>query len=186
MQRFLLLFLGLSLIALSCNKDDGLDLETNTIHLDGPNQSAPNLLTGSYEAAVRFTSDELNAYAGKDLLEVYFFLAALPADCTVKIYGPGTSVKPGALLYSATISSSLKAFDWNRHELRKPIAITGDDLWISIAFTHPATQQSIGCDPGPAAPDGDWLFQSSDNTWRTFRDRTRESINWNIRGRVSE
>jgi hypothetical protein len=51
---------------------------------------------------------------------------------------------------------------------------------------HNDVLQSIGCDAGPAAPDGDWLYQDSDQEWQTFRQRTGESINWNIRGKVTD
>jgi len=47
--------------------------------------------------------------------------------------------------------------------------------------------QTIGCDAGPNSTGGDWLYQESDGRWLTFQQRTTtESINWNIRGFVSE
>lgn len=187
MKKAFSLALGMLLLLSACTKEEnGFDIE-NTLHYDTGNQSAPNLPAGKHEAAARFGSDKLAAYTGRKLTEVYFFLAAIPDECTVKIYGPGSAGQPGALLYSATISKSLKAFDWNRHELRLPISIDGNDLWISIALTHSATQQSIGCDAGPANGNGDWLYQDLDQAWKTFQARTRtESINWNIRAKVSE
>ena len=60
------------------------------------------------------------------------------------------------------------------------------DLWISLAITHSDVQQSIGCDAGPNKSGGDWLFKSADGLWDTYLDRTGESVNWNIRGIVSE
>lgn len=187
MKKVCFLLLALALALSACTKDEnGFDIE-NTLHYDSGNQSAPNLPAGQHEAAARFGADKLASYTGRNLTEIYFFLASIPDECTVKIYGPGSSGQPGALLYSATVSKSLKSFDWNRHELRRPIPITGDDLWVSIALTHSTAQQSIGCDAGPANGNGDWLYQDLDQAWKTFQARTRtESINWNIRAKVSE
>jgi len=157
----------------------------NTIHYDGPNQTAPVLPAGDYEAAARFTSTELSDYVGRKLIEVNFFMANLPQNCTIRIYDEGGANTPGNVLYSATVSNSLRPFSWNAHEIRNPIDITGKDLWISIGVTHSGTQQSIGCDDGPARSDGDWLYRDSEQQWSTYRQISGESINWNIRGRVT-
>ncbi|NBC09496.1 MAG: hypothetical protein GVY26_20080, partial [Bacteroidetes bacterium] len=47
-------------------------------------------------------------------------------------------------------------------------------------------QQSIGCDAGPNQSNGDWLYDSNDSQWLPYTDRTPESINWNIRGELTE
>jgi len=68
------------------------------------------------------------------------------------------------------------------HTLAQPVRLTSNEVWISLEFSHPARQATIGCDPGPAVQDGDWLFATSDGQWQTLRQRTTISINWNIRG----
>lgn len=185
MKKWTFLLLGLALALSACQEDENFDLE-NTLHYDGPNNTAPFLPGGEYEAAARFTSVEQADYVGGKLLEVSFFIADLPQSCIVKIYGEGTADTPGNLLHSVSMSGKLNPFSWNSYELSNPIDITGKDLWVSISFTHSASQQTIGCDAGPAAPDGDWLYQNDDQDWLSFRQRTGESINWNIRARVSE
>lgn len=176
----------LSLLALSaCQKEDESPVSSG-LSYDGPNASGPLLLAGNFEAAARFPASETSAFQGQRLREVTWFMGVLPASCKVRVYGPGNGNEPGSLLYSADVTDRVQVPAWNTHELRDPIPIDGQELWISIAFTHPATQQSIGCDAGPNVPDGDWLFSSNDNQWRTYIQRTGESVNWNIRGIVGE
>jgi hypothetical protein len=188
MRKTLLLLLAFSLSFLACNRDDDDDNfnPETTLNLDGPNATAPFLLPGTYEAAARFGANETARFTGKKLTEVAFFIANIPSMCVVRIYDEGTAGEPGRLLYTATVSGSLRAFSWNRHQLRRPLDISGDDIWISIGLVHTQSQQSIGCDAGPSNGPGDWLFQESDNAWRTFRERSGENINWNIRGIVGD
>jgi hypothetical protein len=122
-------------------------------------------------------------HAGKKLKQVQFFAGQFPPVCKVKIYGNGTSSAPGALLYEREVTGALVQ-DWNTHTLTTPVDLTGEGIWISIFVTHAAggTNRSIGCDSGPAKEGGDWLFSSTDGSWRTYRQRTNESVNWNIRG----
>ena len=183
-SNLFLLLVGILLFS-SCNKDDDTSLE-DTLHYDGANQSAPNLDADTYEAAARFDASRTAEYTGRNLDRVSFFVGELPTQCIVKVYGEGTNSQPGNLLYSADVTDKLTGLDWNNHRLTDPIEITGEDLWISIQFTHTGTLRSIGCDEGPAATDGDWLYQLSDNQWLTLRDRLPININWNIRGHIKD
>lgn len=170
----------------ACNKnDDGVSLP-DTLNLDGDNQSAPILPAGIYECAARFNAGLTSEYTGRKLEKVSFFMGEIPAACVVKIYDEGTDTEPGNLLYSADVRSGLSTINWNEHVLTDPIEITGKDLWISIRVAHNGDLQSVGCDAGPAVTDGDWLFQTSDNDWRTLRQRLPININWNIRGHIGE
>ena len=183
MKKFnLLLFFCVALLLAACNKDkDGI-----TLSYDGENASGPLLAAGTHEAGVRFISTDMKPHIGKKLTEVMFFMGPqAPASCTVKIYGEGSADIPGDLLYSQDVTNNLDGTDWNEHTLSTPIVISEQDYWISIALEHTVDQQSIGCDSGPAKNNGDWLY-SIDNEWRTYRDRTSESVNWNIRALVSE
>ncbi len=177
--------LGLFLVLFSCNKDDDdLSLQ-DTLHYDGANFNAPVLQPGDYEAAARFTDFELNEFVGKNITEVIWYYAGLPTSTQINIYGEGTDSEPGgSVLYQANISGSLSPVSWNVHQVRNPVEITGDDIWVSIAFTHTGNTQSIGCDAGPAHIDGQWLYQSSTGEWERFIDIAGEDINWNIRLRI--
>lgn len=185
-KSFLFLVLFGSLLVISCQKDDNT-ADENILRYDGENQTGPLLEPGNFEAAARFTSSQTSKYAGKKLTAVQWFMGKVPQNVKVKIYGPGTASSPGTLLFASNdVTSSLRALAWNELPLPSPINITGEDLWISITFTHTQVDQSIGCDAGPNKPNGDWLFNSNDGNWQTYVQRTGESVNWNIRGKVGE
>jgi hypothetical protein len=154
------------------------------LRYDADNANAPNLPAATYEAAARFTAAQTAALAGGELIEVEFYILFLPTSATLKVYDAGTATSPGALLYSADVTASVTQTSWTTHVLTTPVAIAGGDLWIAIEFTHALSQRVIGCDPGPAVPDGDWLYSSSDGMWTPFNQRFPVSVNWNIRGIV--
>ena len=183
-KLWILVFVPLLAIS-ACKKDDEPD---NLLNYDGPNFTGPILAAGDYEAAARFTPAQTGRFEGRRLEEVTWFMGVRPASCKVHIYGPGSANSPGALLYSAEIQvDNIQVPAWNTHRLSPTLPIDGEDLWISIAFTHTQEQQSIGCDAGPNRPNGDWLFDSNDGQWETFLQRTTtENINWNIRGVVGD
>ena len=186
-MKFSKLILALLVIALfSCTNDDdnGPIINDDVIHYDGENQTGPLLAAGSYEAAAYFPPSELADVVGRRLREVSWFMGIAPADCRVRVYAEGSAGEPGNLLYDTNVTNSLRTPNWNTHRLSSPIEITGEGLWLSIAFTHDETQQSIGCDAGPNNTNGDWLYSSADNSWQFYKDRTPESINWNIRGNL--
>ena len=184
-MRYLLLSLFSLLLFAACNNDDDDLSLANTLHHDGVNQSSPVLPAGVYEAGARFTMSQSEEYIGRDLERVNFFMGELPTQCEIRIYAEGNNESPGSLLYSRDVTDELEALSWNVHQLSTPIEITGDDIWICVRLVHQTSLRSIGCDPGPAVQDGDWLFQDCDNDWRPFNQRTNISINWNIRGVVA-
>ncbi|MEZ4829940.1 MAG: hypothetical protein R3C61_27210 [Bacteroidia bacterium] len=149
------------------------------------NQDAPSLVAGNYEAAIRIPATDLSGLEGRKLTEIYYFIREKPSSCTVKVYKKSDSNAPAEQIYSTATTSEVKAGSWNKHILSTPVEITNDDLWISVKVGHTANTRSIGCDPGPAVENGDWLFDDSDNEWRPLSDRAAISINWNIRGVVA-
>jgi len=153
---------------------------------DGDNATAPNLPPDTYEAAARFTAAQTASLTGGQLIEVQFYIFLVPASARVKIYDAGTSTSPGALIYSADVTGQITQTAFSTHTLSTPVAIGGGDLWIAIEFTHAAPQRVIGCDPGPAVADGDWLYSTLDGMWRPFNQRFPISVNWNIRGIVED
>jgi len=183
---FTISFIGLLLLTAACSKEDE---NLPDFQYDRDNNTAPFFEPGTYEAAARFTPAQTNPFSGSTLTDIEFFILNLPDECEVKVYGPGTATSPGDLLYSANVGASLNSNSWNTHTLDKPIAITGEDLWLSVRVIHGSRTNSIGCDLGPAKSNGDWYFEEVGNgEWLTYRTYTQEivNINWNIRGYASE
>jgi len=183
MKNFLLIFLSLALFTTACKDDND---ESVRLNLDGANQTGPLLDVATWQAAAQFSAAETAEFSGLRLTEVEYYILDAPAGSDLFIYGPGVDNEPGVELYRASIGSSIRQGQWNTHRLSSSIPITGEELWISVGFVHDNPQQSIGCDAGPANTGGDWLFSSTDGEWRTYQDRTGESVNWNIRGVVEE
>jgi len=187
-QLFYSLALLSVLLVFGCqNDDDDGPSTTNTLQYDGDNATGPLLPAGEYEAAVRFPASFTKDYVGRFIESISFFIGIPPAGLTVVIYEEGTASQPGNVIFEQTVNvSALSTPNWNQLNLPTPIEIFEEDIWISIALTHDQQQQSIGCDAGPNRANGDWLFQDSDNDWRTYTERTGESINWNIRANLQE
>lgn len=184
MKKYTFLFCCLALMMSACS-DDEADL--NRLSRDGANVTGPLLETATWQAGVRFTPAETAEFTGLRLTQIEFYMVSVPGGTDIRIFDPGVNNQPGALIYSASVGNDVDAGEWNTHRLTRPINITGQEIWIAIGLVHQQDQQSIGCDAGPAATDGDWLFSSIDGEWQTFRERTgSESINWNIRGVVEE
>jgi hypothetical protein len=141
----LAVLLGIVFVS-SCDDDDPMAMPvTVELRHDGDNAQAPNLGAATYEAAARFSAAATAPLAGGELTAVMFHVTSLPSSAAVKIYGPGTASTPGALLYSADVGAALVPASWNTHTLTNPVTVIGGDLWISIEFTHVATQKMIGC-----------------------------------------
>lgn len=185
MKNILACFLLLSLLLSTACKDDSRDLEV-ALRYDGDNFNAPLLEADLYEAAARFPASVTGNYTGRNLTEVEYYMAGTPQQTILRVYGPGTDDEPGTILYESALSGDISQNSFNTHVLDTPVAITGEELWISIRFRNNRTLQTIGCDPGPRVPNGDFLYQESDGRWLSFAQRTGESINWNIRGVVTE
>ena len=181
-SHFLLLFAAFFIAA--CGDDDPTPTPDNVLHYDGDNNSGPLLAAGEHELAVHFPATKMADYAGKKLTEVEFFVGQpLPQTCKLRVYQGGANA-PGTQVYEVVVTSGLQTLKWNKHLLAPPLDLAGEDLWISVFVVHASEQQSIGCDAGPRKDGGDWLFQSLDSAWKTYAERTSESVNWNIRGTV--
>jgi len=188
MKKLFFLLFSIGLIAASCNPDPVDPASELELSLDGENQAAPFFDPGNHESAARFNANVMRQYEGKKLEAVEFYLVDRPAECEVRIYGQGTSSEPGALLYSGDVSNTVSGNVWNRHEIGNPIDLDGGDIWIAIWVKTVSRLTIMGCDPGPANANGDWIFSDGNNDWETFRDRTNNevNINWNIRGDVTD
>ena len=183
MYKLLPFLLLVFLVTISC-KDDDQELD-RIINYDARNNDAPFLPDGLFEAAVQFTSSQVEPYIGSELFAVEYYIYSIPVRCEIIIYDRNGS-QPGTVLYRQDVTNDLRSNSWNIHSLTIPVDIIGDGFWVSVAFDHTREQQTIGCDAGPANRNGDWLYDNLDDDWITYRDRVGESINWNIRAVVSE
>jgi hypothetical protein len=179
-----LFFLFGALLFASCKDDDtALPAGATLLKYDGGNASGPILDAGNHEFAVRFPASTLTGLVGKKLTEVQVFVGNVPPKrCVVKLYSAGNASNPGSLFYEKDVSSFLKLLQWNKFSVSQEI--TGDDLWVAVFVELDTRQQSIGCDSGPRQTNGDWLYSESDQLWRTYEERTSESVNWNIRALI--
>lgn len=184
MKYLLFLFLSFSLfLTTGCGEDDDNGATEEILNHDGNNLTGPTLEAGLHEFAARFTSNELANFQGRQLDAIRFFLGQIPSSVEVVVYGQGTINSPGAERYSRDITSRISSNGWQEHRILEDIELLDEDIWISIAVLHNQTQQSVGCDAGPAQPGGDQIFRATDPEWTTFRAATGggESVNWNIR-----
>lgn len=157
------------------------------LNYDGDNLTAPLLPAGIYEAGVKFTPAELVGLDGKTLSQVILFMQDIPVAATVRVFEGTTNGAPETLLSSQGVRSDLEAFSWNQIFLTSPVAIDSDkDLWVTFRFELGQELQSLGCDPGPANENGDYLFENADNLWQKLSARTGGGIdiNWNLRAVV--
>jgi hypothetical protein len=173
------------LFSYACKEDTiDFDYDPGVMHYDGVNANAPFLPAGTTEAAARFPEKVLDYYRGKQIEAVDLYIYDLPESSTLIFYGSGGS-RPGIMFLEQDISNALDSSSWNTIPLDTPFPVPAfGDLWISLRMQDPSSLQVIGCDAGPNKEGGDWLYQSDDREWRTFRDRSTDNINWNIRAIV--
>ncbi len=175
-------FFGIMLMAifLSCG-DDGSLAGEDILHYDGENQTAPALPPGSYNVAIRFTTNLLRNVEGRSIDAVNLYLYDRPANARLTISYDVSPRLPANPIYTQDITAQLSADRWNTIALDTPFEITGEPLWIGVAINLNSPRRTIGCDAGPGNPNGDWLFDAADMEWLRFEERVGDSINWNIR-----
>lgn len=156
------------------------------LRYDAENFNSPQLIPGTYEATVRFNDTMVSEFVGKELREIEFYIFDRPDSCQINIYEGTIAKEPVRLLYSKDITGSIQRQDWNVHQLDPPLVLEQEDLWVGIAFKHEFQQGTIGCDPGPAKTDADWLWDIIDDRWIPFSQRSPISVNWNIRARIAD
>lgn len=188
----LLIVPALAMIFFSCDRQNltpapVIEPPMVQLNYDGDNLTAPLLPAGIYEAGVRFTPPELIGLDGKTLSQVILYMQDIPVAATIRVFEGSTNGAPETLLSSQGIRSDLEAFNWNQIFLTSPTEIDADkDLWITFRFELGQESQTLGCDPGPANENGDYLFENTDNLWQKLSVRTGGGIdiNWNLRAVV--
>lgn len=189
-----LVVLFITLLIFGCKKKEEEPTEvrnyapavpTNMVALfhDDYNIDAPVLPVGTYETAVRFTAaDQSNVQNGR-LHAVQYYMASKPIQVQLRIYSGGDN-SPGNLVYSSNIVNEVERNKWNTHVLSDTLNLSNSDLWVGVRFTTNAEGKYIGCDPGPAKANGDWMWDALDASWLRYSNRTVTSINWNMRAVV--
>ncbi len=184
-MKFYHLFFLMALSLFTACKDDDTDPDGPAIlKYDFDNISGPLLEAGEHELAVRFPASMLADHIGKKLTEVQVFVGNQPATCRIRIYGQGDAFTPGAKKYDGDVTNAIQTRQWNNYAITPGYAITGEDVWVGVYVEHAVQMNSIGCDGGPRQTNADWLFSGSDLIWKTYKERTGEGVNWNIRAKV--
>lgn len=182
MKKIFYLFVLAALI-MSCGDDDNT-ISDNILQYDGDNNNSPIFPAGDHEAAARFPNFVTSELSGKGISSIEIYVYDIPRSFNFNVYSGGSAAGPGELIFTEEVSSQMQANGFNVLTFDTPIPVEGE-IWISASWIQTSTQQVIGCDAGPANPNGDWLFLSTDTeNWSTFRDRGGESVNWNIRGNL--
>lgn len=136
-----------------------------------------------FDAAVRFTTTDLQAYNGHYLTKVTAFIA--DADCQVylRVWQGGNQNYAGPLVYEQELINP-EADSWNIVELQEPVLIDAtQELWFGYRIINPAGVYPAGTDNGPAVPfKGDMLLYGPD--WVSMYNQFGWNINWNIQGFV--
>ena len=185
--RVAFFFLMVSVLSMSCQPDDTED-GTITLNHDGANVIAPELPgQREFESATRFPATQMANYIGDELIEIEFYIYDTPASCELFVYtSTGGNVPTTEVYSSGNIVNSLNTRTFNTLVLPEPLVLDAEDLWIGVRYTQNGSQRTVGCDDGPAAVNGDWLYDSTDGNWLPLVQRTSGAlnINWNIRAVV--
>jgi hypothetical protein len=188
MKTFLSIVLVLLCVFSACKSDDTPEPgEVVTLQLDQQQFLSPILPSGTYEFAVRFEPSDLEVVAGGKLFEAEIYVFELPSNMQLKVYSGTAMDQPATVVHQQDITLGRSPNEWNTIALSDSVDIPeNDDLWISVRFTQAADQQIIGCDQGPAAPNGDWFWDSEVRIWQTYREASNNgtNVNWNIRGKA--
>ncbi len=187
MNKFIYLFC-LAMIITSCGDDDDcciVDPEDTLLNYDGDNFTAPILPPGHYVFAMRLPATTLSRLTGQSIKSVDIYMYDIPNDVELVIYNESGNL-PSSELYSQNITNTLSPNGWNSITLGTPYITDGTSLWIGIDINNNQLLQSVGCDQGPANPNGDWLYDSADDEFIRFSNRVNDSVNWNIRVTVGE
>ncbi len=136
-----------------------------------------------FDAAVRFTPDDLQVWDGQYLTKISAFIA--DADCQVylRVWQGGNQYYAGDLIREQQIAYPV-AGEWNTYDLETPVMIdASQELWFGYRIINTNGVYPAGTDDGPAIPyKGDLLLYGSD--WVSMSEYFGWDINWNIHGFV--
>lgn len=135
---------------------------------------------GTFEVAAYFPSSYMELFSETKLARMEFYIHDLPDLCKIKIYGPGTPVQPGALVYEQIITPLSES--WNVVELDEPLEMTGEDLWIGYEVTHLSETYPVGYDYGPQDPGKGNMIRIGDDWQELTNINPQLTYNWDLVG----
>ncbi len=173
---------------MSCGDDGGPEIPEEAVVLsyDGDNVTAPTFPAGLYEFAVRFPTTLTRNVEGRSITQVSFYLYNAPEQVYINISRDDTPTLPGGIENTQMVNN-LSPNSWNTVTLDTPYEMDGSPVWVGVEVTQNSQIQTVGCDAGPANPNGDWLYDEATMNWETFNSRTgeNESVNWNIKAIIN-
>jgi hypothetical protein len=136
-----------------------------------------------FDAAIRFTADDLSDFDGQYLTEIAFFVADTDCQLFVRVWQGGNQNYAGNLIREQIVAYPI-ANEWNVIQLETPVMIdASQELWFGYRVINPNGVYPAGTDGGPAVSfKGDMLLYGSD--WVSMSNYFGWDINWNIQGFV--
>lgn len=151
------------------------------LHYDGLNVNGVGLTNGgTFSVAARFPASLTAPYNGYAIQSVELYFYSMPTETKLKIWGQGTTLTPGDLLYEANFL--VMETGWITVGLNESVMLESEDIWVGYEVTHNAGLWPAGIDGGPAAVDGDWLFVN--NSWQRLSEISAFDANFNIRANL--
>jgi hypothetical protein len=136
-----------------------------------------------FDAAIRFTTDDLADFDGQYLTRVSFFIVDANCQFFIRVWQGGNQNYAGNLVREQMVAYPLEN-EWNTYDLETPVLIdASEELWIGYRVINTNGVYPAGTDDGPAEPfKGDMLLYGSD--WVSMSNYFGWDINWNIQGMV--
>ncbi|MCF8365030.1 MAG: exo-alpha-sialidase [Bacteroidales bacterium] len=136
-----------------------------------------------FDAAIRFTPEDLSEFDGQYLTKVSIFIADANAQFFIRVWQGGNQNYAGELIREQFIAYPI-ANEWNTYDLLTPVLIdASQELWMGYRVINTEGVYPAGTNDGPAVPfKGDMLLYGSD--WVSMDNYFGWDINWNIQGFV--
>jgi len=151
------------------------------VHARGINMYSNIGIPIPFDAAIRFTTEDLAAYAGMSLLAVKFYALNSTSEHRIQVWTGGNQDDAGVLVVDQPVANPT-ANAWNEISLNTPVFISGyDELWIGVHYGTSAIAPA-SCDDGPVH---NWRGNliSTGGGWGTLYYYMEDWVyNWNIQG----
>ncbi len=136
-----------------------------------------------FDAAIRFTPADLQAYDGQFLSRIAAYFVDTDAQFSMRVWQGGSIGYAGQLLVDQAVAAPV-ANAWNEIVLDNPVQIdAAQELWVGYRVINSGGNYPAGTDNGPAiAFKGDMLLYGSD--WVSMSDYFGWDINWNIQALI--
>lgn len=134
-----------------------------------------------FDAAIRFTPDDLQPHLGKYLTKIAFYPTATDCQIFLRVWQGGNQYYAGNLMREQPVTSWVPN-SWNTVDLVNPLLIDiTQELWIGYRVINTGGGYPAGVDNGPAVPfKGDMLLYGAN--WVSMFNQFGWNINWNLKG----